>query len=457
MKRAYLLFILMIIFLSSCRSLVTTEEERPEWIDTPPFVALSTSFVGEGEGETEEDAIVNAYLDVIEKMGEEVELDNKNKYFSELYNTSRIQEFSTIVSDSYAEVEDGVWHYYVLTLSNTARLSEARSSDYSERIEREMRITELVTSSLDYYKANRDVDAVNTLLEAVLVSLEGEITLSEYSTEKLVARIEKYVSQIEFSVDERVSGTSLCTFRIYRNKGILKSAVENGACSVTYPSLDPDGNIVRLPYLVQSNEKGIVTVNKTNAYSLKKGTMTITIDVDEDIIDSIDKIAGEDLLSGVKSLIASTSFSAEYSEKETYSKGEALIALALYGYDGGSIDIEKGREIITSMCDSLLLERVDVVEAEGEDEEEALQFLEDNYGGRVVYMVRIGIVDRVHTLGLWYTKTEGNIVKITPSGIIRDGYKTMQYSSLSSTETPDDEAALENQIRLTAGFVLGEF
>ncbi len=455
-KMVFLLGTLMLF--SSCRSLVTSISNRPQWIDTPPYFALSTAFVGEGEGESEEDAKINAYLDAIEKMGEEVQLDYKNVYFSELYNTSRIQEFSTIIYDSYSEETDGIWHYYVLTVSNTQRLIEARSISYNERVDRETRLTFLVDKALEYYKDNRDVDAVNTLLEAVLVTMEGEITKEEYSTEVLVQRIEKYISQIEFSVDERERGSNLCAFKIQRNKGILKSAVEGASCKVIYPSLDPDGNILRLPYSVKSNEKGIVTVNETNAYSLKKGVVSITIDVDEDIIKNIDRVAGEELLRGVKSLIESITFSAEYSEDETYSEGEAVIALALYGYDGGRIDIEVGRKIISSMCAALYLDDVTVVEAEGEDEEETLQFLKDKYGDRfVIYMVRIGVVDRIHTLGLWYTKTEGNIVKITPSRIVRDGYKTMQYSSVSSTEAPDDEKALENQIRLTVGFVLGEF
>ncbi len=457
MRKALSLLIIVLFIFTSCTSL-SLSSSRPDWIDNIPTVALSTVFVGIGEGESEDEARINAILSAISQMGEEIDIDYRDTYFTELYSTSRIEKFSTVISDEYSEVIDGVWHYYILTVSNTAKFNEARSLDYSMMLEREERLSKKVSEALSYYRNNCDTEAINALLEAVLITLEGETSLSDYTTEKLIERIELYISQIKFEDVKGKSTSGLSAFKVYRNKGLLHPSVENAELKITYPSLDPNGDILYLDYRAKSDEKGIVRVNITNAYTLKSGTMSVTIALDEDVIEKIDKLAGSSLLEGVKSLIESISFSSQYSQKETYSPGEAIIALALYDYDGGRVELDEAEKIIEEMCSSLNLTPVTVVEAEGEDSDEALSFLEENYSDKdVIYMVRIGIVERVHTLDSWYTKTEGNIIRIDNSTGERLTYNTMQYSSFNRGESADDALALERQIRITCGYVLGEF
>lgn len=459
MRKTVLLFFFIVI-LSSCTTLNYVGKNAPSWINNPPRVALSTVFVGSGEGSTEEEARAGAVMDVINRLDEEVELDSRDRYFTRLYTTKQISEFSTVISDEYSiEDDDGIWHCYILTTSNTARLTEARSREYSLMLERENRIGAKVNEALEYYRNNEDVDAVDSLLEAVEISLEGKISNPDYSSQALVSQIEKYLSAIRFEpVGNGRKTDGLPGFKIYRNKGIMHPAVENAAVKVTYPSLDPEGNVIYLSYTARSDDNGIIKVNKTNAYSLKKGTMTATVDIDEDIMERIDRKAGTDLLSSVRALIEDMSCPIGYEEGEIYSEGETVIAMALSGYDGSRKDISFAEGIIESMTESLSLSSVTLVEAEGEDEEEALEFLSENYSGTdVIYLIRIGIVDRINTLGVWYTKTEGKVIRIDNRSGSREEYLNMQYATANEGESPDDDKALENQIRITCGLVLGEF
>lgn len=458
MRRAMLFF--LVVLLSSCSTVSYLGKNAPSWITDPPEMALSTVFVGSGEGTTEEAARAGAVMDVINRLGEEVDLDSKDRYFTKLYTTKRIDEFSTVISDEYSmKDDDGLWHCYVLTASNTARLNEARSREYSLMLERESRIGTKVNEALEYYKDNEDVEAVNSLLEAVEISLEGKISNPEYTSEVLVSRVEKYLSAIRFeSAGNGRKTDGLPGYRIYRDKGIMHPSVENAAVRVIYPSLDPEGNVLYLSYTARSDENGIIKVNRTNAYSLKKGTMTVTVDIDEDIMTRIDRKAGTDLLSSVRTLINDMSYSITYGEKEAYSRGETVIAMALSGYDGSRVDISFAKNILQNMTESLGLESVTLVEAEGEDEEEALEFLNENYSGTgVIYLIRIGIVDRVENLGVWYTKTEGKVIRIDSRNGSMEEYLGMQYATANEGESPDDDNALENQIRITCGLVLGEF
>lgn len=457
MKKILLTF-LFVVLLVSCSTL-EKDVTKPSWVDNPPFSILSTVIVGKGAGESEEAADEAAYLCILSTLSEKAGVDYTEKYYEELSLTDRISAFDTTVTTKYRTFLDGVYYTYLLSTTDTVRLQEVSAADYNFIAEREQKVKDKVSESLSYYKENRDVDAVGSLLEAVELSLEYEMTDDDYKTPHLVERLEKYVSQIKFEFIGRTSETEgEIGFRIYRAQGIMYPSVEKAGVKIIYPSITRGGDVIYLPLSAMSDENGIVKVNKTNAYSLKNGTMSIVIDVDEDIIKRIDEKAGDALLASFKALLEENVLSSAYSEEETYDSGEAVIAVALFGYDGSRIDITDALSTILDMADTLGLSSVSVVEAEGEEEEETLSYLKERYSSTaVIYMVRVGIVDRVHTLGTWYTKTEGKIIKIDNRNSTTEEYKTMQCSTASSGDAPDDTEALRNQIRLTVSFVLGEF
>jgi len=452
------LFLSIMLFLVSCSTL-QRDQSRPSWVDNPPLSLLSTVIVGKGEGETEAEADEEAYRSILSSISEKAGVDYSGKYYEELSLTDRISAFDTVVTTKYHTSSDGVFYSYMLTTTDTILLQEVSAADYAVLAEREQKVKDKVSRSLSYYRENRDVDAINSLLEAVELSLEGEITDENYSTEVLVERLEKYVSQIEFEYIGRSKKTDWETgFRIYRSKGIMYPSIEYAEVIVIYPSLNAAGEVVYLPYSAMSDENGIVKVNKTNAYSLKKGEMSIVIDVDEDTIKRIDEKTDGLLLSSFKTLLSGTALTSSYSEDEVYGPGDALIAIALSLYDGSRVDITEASDTVEEMAAALGLENVRVVEAEGEEEEEALLFLSERYSSTsVIYMIRIGVVERIYTLGTWYIKTEGKIIRIDNRSGTKEEYKTMQYSTAVDGDTPDDEKALTNQIRLTVSFVLGEF
>ncbi len=436
-----------------------TMEHLPSWVENPPLTSTSSAFVGKAKSENAEEARALALLDALKTIGDEIGVDYSEDYYDELYSTGAVSDLHVAVTDEYSYTQGSDYHHFVLLTAETVLLNEKRSRDYEERIALENRIGEKVAEAADLYRNNRDVKAVNALLEAVEISLEGEAATEEYRTPNLLERIRKYLSQIEFSYMGRTKETEYETaFRVKRNRGVMHPAVEEAMCRISYPSLDSDGSILYLTYGAESDGRGIVRVNRTNGYSLRRGTMTITVSLDEAVMARIDEKAGSTLLEGVRNLLSEISFSADYAVNEIYRPGEAVIALALYSYDGVQKDISPARDVIRSMCRSLSLEDVTVIEAVGDDEEEALEFLRENYGDReVIYMIRIGIVDSVNTLGRWYTKTEGRIVRIDNRSGEMKTYRTMQYATTDDGETADEAKALENQIRITAGLVLGEF
>ena len=453
---AILLFVLLLF---SCSTLTSLTGELPSWVTSPPVIAASTVIVGEGTGQSEEEAKTNAIMNVLYQMGEENGISYSDIYFRELYSTSMIAQFGTELSSVYSQEKDGVWYYYVLTVSNTTKLNEARSKDYLDRLDRENRIEAKVEESLSYYKANKDVYAINSLLEAVLISLEGNTSKPEYSTDYLIDRAVKYASQLTFEFLGKTKKTNGENgFKILRNKGVLKAPVEDATVKIYYPSLTPEGTIMQSSYDAKSDDRGIVIVNSTNAYSLKKGEITIAIELDEDILSQIEAKTDNTFLSSLREQIELNKLSAEYAKKETYKDGECIFAIALFDYDGSSIDYNIAKDIILDMCSTLSLTPPEVVELGGEDQEEALDYLKENYSDKkIIYMVRIGIVDRVSSLGLVYAYSEGTITKIDNSTGTTKEYPTMHYAISGDSEEDSSARLLEYQIRITCGYLLGEF
>lgn len=453
------LVVVFILFITSCASIGQFINEAPSWIETPPEIVGGTTIVGRGSGSSPEEAKKSAVLNVLEKLGSENGIDYSDTYFRELYTTGKIKEFLTEETSKYSFQEEDIWYYYILTVSDTEKLNEARSKDYIEQKSRDEKILSLINQALLYYKDNKDVKAINSILEAISISLEGRTSKEEYGVESLFARVERYISQLSFEYlgkSKKTGGEN--GFKIYRKKGTLKPAVEEASVKIVYPSLSPDGTILMLSYLAQSDERGLVKAKLTNDYSLKKGVLTISINVDEKLLSDIKDKADSALYERIVALIDSTTFSTQYIEEPKYKNDEVVIAFDLYGEDEDVMDFNGAMEIIDALSSALSMTSPEIVKLEGEDEDEAFNNLKEKYGDRkTIFMVRIGIEDRSTNLDRYYTYTEGTIVKIGSGGESSEEYQTLHYAFAGDSQIDADRLALEYQIRITFLYLFGEF
>ena len=217
MKKANILFLILIIFfLSSCTTL--SIKERPSWIDSVPEIPGERVFIASGVGGSEVEARSNAVLSVLSQMGEEIGYNLEDKYFRELFTALTIVDLGARLADEYSWEIEGEWTVYVAVTALDETFNSARSPEFLEIQKSEEEIAALLSQSLDAYRNNRDMEAVEKILEAAIISLSSEIKNEEYSPEVLFDRAIGYISnlRIENVKPSRDTPSGSLEFRVVR-------------------------------------------------------------------------------------------------------------------------------------------------------------------------------------------------------------------------------------------------
>ena len=162
----------------------------------PPSVSGSVSFVGEGRGESEQNARAAAYRSALERMGSDLGYDIVSSYYRELLNTDRIAELGSYIASSYSTFDNSGYYYYVLVITPADSFDERRSEDIEKARGRDREIASLLSSASAHYRANEDVDALSDVLSALSLSLDGSL---QHSPDDLMARAMAYLGNLELT------------------------------------------------------------------------------------------------------------------------------------------------------------------------------------------------------------------------------------------------------------------
>lgn len=453
-----LLCLIISLFLFSCSTTLDTVT-LPPWIENPPTIPLSTVYVGEGEGESKEEARKNALLNVLEKLGEETDFDYVTKYYREFFSTSKIIDFGTEISSEFSYENEGVWYYYIFSVSNTSKLTAVRREDYLKRAETKAEIAYLLDEALELYKNNKDVSAINKMLEALDYALDSSVSLGDYSPLSILDTITTYLSRLSIRyVPRSKKYPSFMTFEIVRRRGIIYPGVEEGDVEICYSSLSPDCEILTLSYLGRTDDRGYLAMDITNPNTIKKGEITIKIRLDEKLLSSIEKKGGEEYIRAINEVLKETSFTKEYIIEHSLNIDETLIALVLYDKEGDRINSSFVKEEIEKVGNLLVTDVPNIVDVEGEDEESVLSFISSNYSDyKYIFVIRIGIVDRVLSLDKYYSRGEGRVIRIdnTRSETIEED--AMEYVSSAYTIEDADKRVITYLTRIISSALLSEY
>lgn len=453
-----LLCLIISLFLFSCSTTLDTVT-LPTWIENPPTIPLSTVYVGEGGGESEEEARNNALIDVLEKLGEETDFDYVTKYYREFFSTSKIVDFGTEISSEFSYEKDGVWYYYVFSVSNTSILTAARSEDYLKRTEIKAEISYLLDEALELYKNNKDVSAINKMLEALDYALDSSMDLGDYSPLSILDTITTYLSRLSIKyVPKSKKYPSFMTFEIVRKRGIFYPGVETGDVEIFYSSLSPDCEILTLSYLGRTDDRGYLAMDITNPNTIKRGEVTVRIRLDEKLLSSIEKKGGEEFIRPIFDALEETSFTKDYTIEHSLNIDDTLFALVIYDKEGDRLNSTFVKEEIEKVGKLLFTDVPSIVEAEGEDEETVLSYISSNYSDyKYVFVIRIGIVDRILSLDKYYSRGEGRVIRLdnTKNETIEDD--AIEYVSSSFSAEEADKNVIIYLTRIISSSLLSEY
>ena len=460
MKKAFLVFsILFSCLLFSCTTIV--DSERPSWIDAVPEIPGEKVFVASGMGNSEVEARSNAVLSALSQMGEEIGYSLEEKYFRELFSSLVISDLGARIADEYSWEIDGEWTVFVAVTAMDETFEGARSPEFLEIQKREEEISSLLSSSLDAYKNNRDMEAVEDILQAALISLSGDVKNEEYSPEVLFEKAIKYLSnlRIENVKPSRDTSSSSLEFRVQRTKGLLYPMVENALVECSYSAISLSGEIENLSHLSRTNAKGRFVMNRTNPYALHEGNIKISVHIDDDLMFNLSLKAPKELMASLNKAIDDGSLEYSYSFPPRQDISSVVIALAEYNYDGS---MRKEDGALKSVLENLFaLQGISfetIVFAEGEEESDNIEALLSQYNHmEKIYVIRMGVVSRINIDDKVYSRAEGKIIEINPSISEKNDVSAFHACVSGASEKEADENTLEKLSQVICGFLLGEF
>ena len=453
MKRLFPIALILIL-ITSCASL--DRGEAPDWVSSQPRILGSVVFVGRGEGYTREEARTNAYDDVLNRMSENLGRNLSSQYLRELLSRGAISDLSTTVEGEYSAIEDGLWTFYVMTVTPSRSFRDSRSPEYLELLDREERIGDKIKESISFYSENKDIAAVDSLLDAIEISLEGDVNNPEYTEAALLERAVEYISRIRISVDRTKKKEGEVTVRVKRARGMFHPSVIDGYVYSRYDAVNTDGQIVSSGFISKTGRNGRFFFNRTDPYMLRSSYYEFSPYLDENKLSRISERAGSDFLSPLYSAIESVSVTHDFHEKERLSEEQYVVAISVYDIAGNQLDRRLLADPMREQLEKAGIASFRSVEGYGEDSNDSYELLSRLFPESEYYFIlRAGIVDRMDSIEKIYVRADAIVSLYDSAGnlIKSQSYYTSGDSS-DLAEAVDE--AFSRIARISAGFFLAE-
>ncbi|MGN1163377.1 MAG: hypothetical protein ACI4S4_01085 [Candidatus Ornithospirochaeta sp.] len=460
MKKVLLIILAtFLVFLSSCTTV--SFGTRPSWIDSKPEIAGMKVFVGGGVGKTEAEARSNAVGELLSQIGDAIGYDVRDKYFRELYSARSIQDLGAEIRDEYSWKAGDDWTVYLAVTAQEEIFDAARSPEYLETQKRDEKIRGYIDASLEAYKANKDMAAVENLLEAAIIALEGNGSGSSYDPMDIIDKAIGYLEKmrIEESKGGKNVPSSSLVFKVVRTKGILYPAVEEALVSCTYRAANPDGGEGEFRHIARTDSKGKFVFNRTNPYALHQGEIVFSVHIDDDLMFRLGLKADKAILDKISDALEKSNLVYSCSFPQRLEGENVLVAIAEYSIDGTLMG-EDGvfSSVLSSIFSSHDIELGNVVYADGEDMVEMVESLLSEYPDMErIFILRMGVVSRTEAGDMWYSRTEGSMTTIYPETGETEVMEDFYYAAGGKSPEEADRNSLTAEAQIISGFLLGEF
>ena len=441
------------LVLASCTTFTSTE--GPEWTREVPHPAGYEVFVGSGVGADEQEARAASYRNALEQVGAALGYDAVSPYYREMLSLDRIAALDASVTSTYASPDDEGVAYFAMLQIPEERFLESISEEYSEAIERTGEIGNLLSQAMDSYRANEDTRTLELVLEALDLSLSGTVNDESYTPEQLLGLAMRYLGSIGIEVGD-ADGTTI-PLRLKRLVGFFHPNVVNGLVRAQYTMVSGDGDLLDAYVILRTDRRGRTEYARTNPYMIRKGTVRFSVNVPDDLVESIVSKAPEGFFDPFLDLLEECTVEAAYEAGDRLGAATAVIAVAEYGYDGLQLAQTSCVDAFSAYLAAAGAEGLEIVRGSGEEETDVLEWLRSQHPGMESYiLLRAGITDSVSGNGRDHARSEA-MLSIYPG----DGDEPVLTRSVYAVGAGSDpseatEASLERAGEAAAGMLLSE-
>lgn len=398
MKRILLLLLLSVLLFTSCSSLETSsvfsEQRLPAWVRNPRVRSGRIAYVAEGSGTSEDSARLNAIENILFELSDDLGWDAYSSYYRELGSSGSVADLDGSIKETYSrEYRGGRFSCYILfDISEDAFLS-MQSPELVESLRRGEEILSLMEEAKESYMENRDVDAISCALKALSLSLDGDVSDPGLSHSEILSTLLYYTEALEIDVSQHGDGME-ASISVRRNRGLLSPLVYSAPIEGSYWIRDTNG-VLKEEKISFNTASGSYDYVNTNPYALMNGSVNLSLDIDEDLIDEIVQKAEEGFLDSFITLLDAKCVSYSYDERGDERSDLYDILIAQYDINGARIESNTALKSFNATL-SDANRSISAIAAEGDEEEEILSlFLSEGDVKRYVVIMRIGVSESI--------------------------------------------------------------
>ena len=417
MRKARLVLLILSLFIllvavTGCSSVAALFKSNfsglPFWYFEPEYGVgkTNTGIVGEGVSTTERQAELLAYTNLLAVLSDRVGYDLGQEAYRELSVMGTINQFELQIVDTFSVVaSDGYYHFYLHAVLDRALLESATSEENKRRSSVSSEIESLVLEGDTFVKSGKELKAVENYIKAMTLSYGLEYIDNEYTYDALYPVVVELLDSITVAVTSTRPELATCTITISRKGTFVSSAVESAEVKATYPAVDSKGEEYTDSFVYISDSDGKFEFNAINTSILRKGSVTFSLNLSEEIA-ALEKAAPGESTEMLKELIESKTVRFDYAK--TYLNGS--IAVSVIEHD--SLGYVTG---VTEIADYLVSKfKDDGADAsafypELDDEMDVIyEFNHSSRSERFMLIIRVGVVDVIESkTGMYAASAEG--------------------------------------------------
>lgn len=343
LKGIFITLILIIAFcLTGCSSVKALVKSSfsglPIWVYNPQFGVDSSrvSFVGQGRAETERQAELLAYSDIISQLSSYLGVSLGQEQYRELSVLGTINEFQLTVYDISNSYVEGQIEVYVRVVADSALLIEASSEETIRRNETAEKVESLVLQGDEYIKGGQDLKGVSSYLQSMILSYEQDYILEEYSYNTICEEVKDILSSISITLISQDKENATCTVQVTRKSVLVSSRVKTADIKASYEAIDVTGALYSDAFIYSTDDMGNVAFSSLNFTMVREGSVLFSLDLDDEL-NALESSTNVNIARELKCLVDSKTVSFDYDRK--YSLGTIAVAVVehdLMGYITGN-------------------------------------------------------------------------------------------------------------------------
>lgn len=282
MKKIFLLFILCLLFFTSCAS--SNEniilDKKPSWITNEIIDENTTYYIISGEGDSLDSAINNAIEDFYFELTKSVNIEDKSIFINDLIENYYYSPLELRIIKRYEEqLRNDSYKIYYLLSANKTNVEESVLKKIEKDDSISKKLTSLDSESNLVYRDNKDYKSIDLLITAYINAKDNGFDIeAEDFLDIIISRI----NSLNIRVYAKNNINSL-EIRLNRDQGLIDPLVQGAKILAIYNALDLNYN----NYLVKQD---LIPI-KNNYYTFllddkninKKGVIIFKLDFEEQL------------------------------------------------------------------------------------------------------------------------------------------------------------------------------